>query len=91
MTVAGTDIVAAAAELTSSKVGGWPPTSIAGLVVSLKVKEGDEIKAGQELMVIEAMKMENVIYADRDTSVKKILVADRESIAVDQVLMQFAA
>jgi propionyl-CoA carboxylase alpha chain len=64
---------------------------IAGLVVSLKVKEGDDIKAGQELMVIEAMKMENVIYADHDTSVKKVLVGEKESVAVDQVMMQFAA
>ncbi|MDE3059959.1 MAG: biotin/lipoyl-binding protein, partial [Pseudomonadota bacterium] len=63
----------------------------AGLVVSLRVKEGQEVKAGQELMVIEAMKMENVIYADHDTQVTKICVADRESVAVDQVLMQFAA
>jgi len=64
---------------------------IAGLVVSLRVKDGDEIKAGQELMVIEAMKMENVIYADHDTSVKKVLVSEKESVAVDQIMMQFAA
>ena len=64
---------------------------IAGLVVALKVKEGEPVKAGQELMVIEAMKMENVIYADHDTSVTKICVGERESVAVDQILMQFAA
>ncbi|MDE3016380.1 MAG: acetyl/propionyl/methylcrotonyl-CoA carboxylase subunit alpha [Pseudomonadota bacterium] len=64
---------------------------IAGLVVSIRVKEGQEVKAGQELMVIEAMKMENVIYADHDTAVTKIPVAERESVQVDQLLMQFAA
>jgi propionyl-CoA carboxylase alpha chain len=64
---------------------------IAGLIVSLKVKDGDDVKQGQELMVIEAMKMENVIYADRDTSVKKICIAEKESVQVDQVLIQFAA
>jgi len=64
---------------------------IAGLIVSMKVKEGEPVKAGQELVVIEAMKMENVIYADHDTTVKKVLVADKESVAVDQILIQFAA
>lgn len=64
---------------------------IAGLVVGMRVKEGQQVKAGQELVVIEAMKMENVIYADHDVTVKKIMVGDRESVAVDQVLMQFAA
>ena len=64
---------------------------IAGLIVSLKVKEGQQVKAGQELVVIEAMKMENVIYADHDTTVEKIHVADRDSVQVDQVLIKFAA
>jgi len=76
------------------KDGGRKPeiiSPIAGLVVSLKVKEGQEIREGQELMIIEAMKMENVIYADRDTTVKKVNVAEKESVAVDQVLIEFAA
>ena len=64
---------------------------IAGLVVSLKVKEGQPVKAGQELIVIEAMKMENIIYADHDTTVKKICVVDKDSVQVDQILIQFAA
>jgi propionyl-CoA carboxylase alpha chain len=64
---------------------------IAGLIVSLKVKEGQEVKRGQELLVIEAMKMENVIYADHDTTVTKINVNEKESVGVDQVLIQFAA
>jgi len=64
---------------------------IAGLIVSMKVKDGEPVKAGQELVVIEAMKMENVIYADHDTTVKKVCVADKESVSVDQILIQFAA
>lgn len=55
------------------------------------MKEGDHIKAGQELVVIEAMKMENVIYADHDTTIKKISVAEKESVGVDQLLIEFAA
>jgi propionyl-CoA carboxylase alpha chain len=64
---------------------------IAGLIVSLKVKEGQEVKSGQELIVIEAMKMENVICADHDTTVTKLCVAEKESVGVDQLLIQFAA
>jgi len=64
---------------------------IAGLIVSMKVKEGQPVKAGQELVVIEAMKMENVIYADHDTTVTQVLVADKESVSVDQILIKFAA
>ena len=64
---------------------------IAGLIVSMKVKEGQPVKAGQELVVIEAMKMENIIYADHDTTVQKICVADKESVQVDQILIRFAA
>jgi propionyl-CoA carboxylase alpha chain len=76
------------------KDGGRKPELVApisGLIVSLKVKEGQEVKQGQELMIIEAMKMENVIYADHDTTVKKVNVAEKESVAVDQVLLEFAA
>ena len=62
---------------------------IAGLIVSLKVKEGDTVKQGQELVVIEAMKMENVIFADHETKIKKVSVAEKESVQVDQVLMEF--
>jgi len=64
---------------------------IAGLIVSLKVQEGQEVKAGQELVVIEAMKMENVMHAEYDTTIKKICVGEKESVNVDQVIIEFAA
>ncbi|NBX03122.1 MAG: biotin/lipoyl-binding protein, partial [Alphaproteobacteria bacterium] len=64
---------------------------IAGLIVHMKVKEGEVVKPGQELLVIEAMKMENVLYADHETTVKKINIAEKESVSVDQVLIEFAA
>lgn len=64
---------------------------IAGLIKTIKVKEGDEIKAGQELLVLEAMKMENVIYADHETTITKIAVDEKDTVAVDQLLIQFAA
>ena len=63
---------------------------IAGLIVSIKVKEGQEVEAGQELLVVEAMKMENVLYAEHATTITKIAVAEREIVSVDQLLVQFA-
>ncbi|MEZ5690609.1 MAG: acetyl/propionyl/methylcrotonyl-CoA carboxylase subunit alpha [Rickettsiales bacterium] len=64
---------------------------IAGLIVELKVKEGEQVNAGQELLVIEAMKMENVIYADHATTIEKIEIGAKDTVAVDQLLIKFAA
>jgi propionyl-CoA carboxylase alpha chain len=61
-----------------------------GLVVSLVVSEGQEVKAGETLAVIEAMKMENVLRAERDGIIKKIRVKQGDSVAVDAVVMEFA-
>jgi propionyl-CoA carboxylase alpha chain len=60
-----------------------------GLVVSLNVEEGEEVHAGQTLAVIEAMKMENVLRAERAATVAKIPVAVGASLAVDAVIMEF--
>jgi propionyl-CoA carboxylase alpha chain len=61
-----------------------------GLVVSIAVAEGQEVKAGDTLAVVEAMKMENVLRAERDGSVKSIKVKPGDSLAVDAVIMEFA-
>jgi propionyl-CoA carboxylase alpha chain len=61
-----------------------------GLVVAIHVKEGEEVKAGQPLAVVEAMKMENVLRAERDGTVGKISAKPGESLAVDQVILEFA-
>lgn len=60
-----------------------------GLVVSVAVEEGDEIKAGQSLAVVEAMKMENILRAEKDGVVKKVSAAAGDSLAVDAVIMEF--
>ncbi len=60
-----------------------------GLLISLAVAEGQEVKAGEELAVIEAMKMENVLRAERDAVVSSIKAATGESLMVDQVIMDF--
>ena len=61
-----------------------------GLVVSINVSEGEPVKAGQALAVVEAMKMENVLRAERDGTVKKINAKKGDSLAVDQVILEFA-
>ncbi len=61
-----------------------------GLVKTIDVKEGQEVKAGEALCMVEAMKMENVLRAERDATVKKILAKPGDSLAVDAVIMEFA-
>jgi propionyl-CoA carboxylase alpha chain len=61
-----------------------------GLLVELTVKEGDEVKAGQRLAVIEAMKMENVLFAHSDSVVEQVLASKGDSLAVDQPILKFA-
>jgi propionyl-CoA carboxylase alpha chain len=60
-----------------------------GLLVSLAVKSGEEVKAGQELAVVEAMKMENLLRAERDGKVGKLHAAPGDSLAVDQAILEF--
>jgi propionyl-CoA carboxylase alpha chain len=61
-----------------------------GLVVSIAVKEGQEVKAGETVAVVEAMKMENVLRAEIDGTVKKINAKPGDSLAVDAVILEFA-
>lgn len=60
-----------------------------GLLVSLAVGEGDAVKAGQELAVVEAMKMENVLRAEKDATVAKIHAVAGSSLTVDQQIIEF--
>jgi propionyl-CoA carboxylase alpha chain len=61
-----------------------------GLVKAIAVKVGQEVKAGDQLCIVEAMKMENVLAAERDATVKAILAKEGDSLAVDAVIMEFA-
>ena len=60
-----------------------------GLLLSLSVEPGDEVKAGQELAVIEAMKMENVLRADADKVIREVLVKVGDSLMVDEKIIAF--
>jgi propionyl-CoA carboxylase alpha chain len=60
-----------------------------GLLTDLAVTAGQEIKAGERLAAIEAMKMENVLRAERDCVVDEVLAKPGESLAVDQPIIRF--
>ena len=61
-----------------------------GLLASVAVSEGQEIKAGEALAVVEAMKMENVLRAARDGTVKTLHAKAGDSLRVDQKIIEFA-
>jgi propionyl-CoA carboxylase alpha chain len=61
-----------------------------GLVKSIMVKPGEAVKAGEPLAVVEAMKMENVLRAERDAVIATIAAKEGDSLAVDAVILEFA-
>jgi propionyl-CoA carboxylase alpha chain len=61
-----------------------------GVVKTISVRVAQEVKAGEPLCMVEAMKMENVLVAERDVTIKKILTKEGDSLAVDAVIMEFA-
>ncbi|MEO0830606.1 MAG: biotin/lipoyl-containing protein, partial [Pseudomonadota bacterium] len=60
-----------------------------GLVVTLHVETGEEVQVGQALCTIEAMKMENILRAERKGTVSKVNAAAGDSLAVDEVILEF--
>jgi propionyl-CoA carboxylase alpha chain len=60
-----------------------------GLLVDVAVAVGQQVRAGERLAVIEAMKMENVLIAQRDAVVKKVSAGKGDSLAVDQIILEF--
>jgi len=60
-----------------------------GLLVDVSVKVGQKVQAGERVAVIEAMKMENALFAAQDGVVKKVVATQGESLSVDQVIVEF--
>jgi len=75
---------------TAADTGKLVLCPMPGLVMSIAVKEGQEVKAGETVAVVEAMKMENVLRAEIDGTVKKINAKPGDSLAVDAVILEFA-
>ena len=89
-------ITARAAELYAFMPFKPPPdlsrfliSPMPGLLTEVAVSEGQEVKAGEKLAVIEAMKMENVLRAEMDATVKALLAKPGDSLAVDQHIIEF--
>ncbi|PPQ19483.1 acetyl/propionyl-CoA carboxylase subunit alpha [Bradyrhizobium sp. AC87j1] len=75
---------------TASDTGKKLLCPMPGLVVSIAVTEGQEVKAGETLAVVEAMKMQNVLRAEQDGTVKKVHASAGATLAVDALIMEFA-
>ncbi len=76
-------------EKTSADTGKHLLCPMPGLVKSIAVVEGQEVKAGEALCIVEAMKMENVLRAERDATVAKLLAKEGDSLPLDAVIMEF--
>ncbi len=62
-----------------------------GQIINIDVKEGDIVEAGQALVIVEAMKMENVLYAAKRARIKKVHFSVGDILSVDEVIMEFEA
>ena len=60
-----------------------------GLLIKVCVEQGQEVKAGEELAVVEAMKMENSLRASKDLKIKSILATEGDNLSVDQKILEF--
>ncbi len=76
-------------EKAAPDLGRFLLSPMPGLLVRLAVEEGQEAKAGEELAVVEAMKMENSLRATDDVKVKKLLAKVGKSLEVDQPILEF--
>lgn len=84
-----------------AELAGWmieklpPDTSrlllcpMPGMIVKVDVAEGEEVQEGQALCIVEAMKMENILRAEKKCTISKINVSAGESLSVDDVIMEF--
>ncbi len=84
------ELVALMPEKVAADMGKHLLCPMPGLVKSIAVTEGQEVKAGEPLAIVEAMKMENVLRAEKDAVVAKIHARPGDSLAVDAVILDFA-
>ena len=84
------------AELSAHMIEKVPPdmsrfllAPMPGLLTRLEVAVGDKVEAGQPVAVVEAMKMENILRAAKASTVKSVSAGVGESLAVDQIIVEF--
>jgi len=61
-----------------------------GIIISMKVKKGDQVKEGDTLLILEAMKMENTIMSPKDATIKSVLVNTDETVEKGKLLIELA-
>ncbi|WP_460451668.1 acetyl-CoA carboxylase biotin carboxylase subunit [Alsobacter sp. SYSU BS001988] len=84
------ELAALMPEKVAADTGKFLLCPMPGLVKTILVKEGQEVKVGEMLCMVEAMKMENVLRAEKDARISKIVAKEGESLAVDAVIMEFS-
>ncbi|TAL61048.1 MAG: biotin/lipoyl-binding protein [Bacteroidetes bacterium] len=77
-------------DITSAKKVKEMKAPMPGLVVDVKVKEGDLVKKGDALVVLQAMKMENILKSPADGTIKKIYIKKDDTVEKNQVLISFS-
>ncbi len=74
----------------SAETSGAVPAPLPGLVLRVEVKEGDAVQAGQPLLIMEAMKMENALPAPHHGTVRKIFVSEGATVGEGEPLVEVA-
>ncbi|MDO8423000.1 MAG: biotin/lipoyl-containing protein, partial [Parvibaculum sp.] len=90
-TAAGHRLAALMPEKIAADTSKFLLCPMPGLVKSIAVEEGQDVKVGDTLAVVEAMKMENILRAEKDCKVTKISAKAGDSLAVDAVIMEFGS
>ena len=60
-----------------------------GLIKNISVEQVQKIKKGEQIVIIEAMKMENILKSEKDCLIKEILVKEGDSVSADEILINF--
>jgi propionyl-CoA carboxylase alpha chain len=101
LTYAGREVIASIRSPRVAELEQFMPTTnknkaqpiltapLSGMIVKIFVKPSEEVKAGQKLLIIEAMKMENVICAEHTSKITSINVAEKEQVAVGAIIIEF--
>lgn len=75
-------------KLSSDNINTDIKAPMPGKVINVVVKEGDKVGKGETILILEAMKMENVLKAENDCSIKKVHVSSSENVEKNQVLIE---
>ena len=88
--VAPTPAAPLAAAAATGDASSLVKAPLPGLIIDVRVREGEKVKAGQNIIVMEAMKMENQIQATTDGTVKKIFVKKGDNVAEGNAMVEIA-